>query len=90
MRIIWDEPKRISNLEKHGLDFAALTQDFFLTAAVAPARAGRMKAIGYLADGTAAAIFVRLGIESVSVISLRSASKLERIQYEQTKAKTAH
>jgi uncharacterized DUF497 family protein len=25
----WDEPKRLANLDKHGLDFEQLTQDFF-------------------------------------------------------------
>jgi uncharacterized DUF497 family protein len=28
MMIVWDEPKRQANVEKHGLDFADLTLDF--------------------------------------------------------------
>jgi uncharacterized DUF497 family protein len=31
MEIVWDEPKRIANIEKHGLDFADLTFEFFLS-----------------------------------------------------------
>ena len=29
MKILWDEPKRIANISKHGMDFAVLTEDFF-------------------------------------------------------------
>lgn len=29
MRILWDEPKRQTTLERRGLDFAALDHDFF-------------------------------------------------------------
>jgi uncharacterized DUF497 family protein len=28
MVILWDEPKRQANIEKHGFDFADLTEDF--------------------------------------------------------------
>lgn len=28
MKLVWDEPKRIANIEKHGLDFADLTFEF--------------------------------------------------------------
>jgi len=34
VRIIWDEPKRAANLEKHGMDFADLNETFFDTALV--------------------------------------------------------
>jgi uncharacterized DUF497 family protein len=29
VKITWDEPKRQRNIEKHGLDFAELTVEFF-------------------------------------------------------------
>lgn len=29
MKIVWDEPKRLANLDKHGLDFADLNETFF-------------------------------------------------------------
>lgn len=78
MRIVWDEPKRLANLDKHGLDFALLTMEFFAAAVIFPARAGRYLAIGRLVDGTVAVVFARLGTEGVSVISMRAASARER------------
>ena len=30
MRIVWDEAKRLTNLAKHGLDFADLDAELFL------------------------------------------------------------
>jgi len=36
MRIVWDEPKRLANLDKHGLDFADLNETFFDSALVLP------------------------------------------------------
>jgi len=50
MKIVWDEPKRRLNLERHGLDFADLSFDFFSSAMVYPAKSGRFVAIGEL-DG---------------------------------------
>jgi uncharacterized DUF497 family protein len=38
MEIVWDEPKRLANLDKHGLDFADLNETFFDTALVVPSR----------------------------------------------------
>lgn len=78
MRIVWDEPKRLANIDKHGLDFAALTLEFFITAAIRPVRGGRLQAIGLLDDGTVSVVFVTLGSEGVSVISMRRASRRER------------
>jgi uncharacterized DUF497 family protein len=80
--ITWDEPKRAANVAKHGLDFADLTDDFFIAATITPAKLGRFRAVGVLADGTVAAIFARLGTEAISVISLRPASKNERINHD--------
>ncbi len=76
---MWDEPKRISNLAKHGLDFADLTPAFFEAANIEAARQGRYLAIGEL-DGTAviAVVFRPLGSEALSVISMRRASTNER------------
>jgi uncharacterized protein (DUF4415 family) len=72
--IVWDEPKRQSNLAKHGLDFADLDEELFLGALVVPARQGRFRAMGRFADGMIA-VFAVLGSEGVSVISTRAASK---------------
>lgn len=78
MKIVWDEPKRIKNLAKHGFDFAELTGEFFLSAHVLPAKSGRHMAIGRLRDGTIVVIFAALGTEAISVISMRRASIKER------------
>jgi len=78
MRIVWDEPKRRANFDKHGLDFSDLTVDFFLAAILRPARLGRLMAIGRFADGTIAVIFARLGHEGIAIISMRPARKSER------------
>lgn len=82
MKITWDEPKRLSNIDKHGLDFAALTPEFFLDAMVVPAKQGRFAALGRLEDGTIVVIFALLGSEAISVISMRAASRKERERLE--------
>ncbi|TIM69201.1 MAG: hypothetical protein E5Y52_06495, partial [Mesorhizobium sp.] len=44
MQIVWDEPKRLANIDKHGLDFAALDEEFFLASAIRAAKSGRFMA----------------------------------------------
>jgi uncharacterized DUF497 family protein len=83
MKIVWDEPKRLKNVEKHGLDFAELEFGFFADALIIGVRSGRLKAIGPVSDTMIAVIFVMLGAEGVSLISLRPASRQERRLYEQ-------
>jgi len=78
MIILWDEPKRRINLERRGLDFADLTLEFFLAAKVETARDGRYKAIGRHGDTVLAVIFRPLGVEALSIISMRRASRKER------------
>lgn len=82
LMIVWDEPKRLQNLAKHGLDFADLDAGFFLGALVVRAKDSRFKAMGRLADNTIAVIFATLGTEGVSVISMRPASRKERMLHE--------
>lgn len=77
MKIVWDEPKRLANLDKHGLDFADLDEDFFLGAIVVEAKHGRYAAIGRL-NGVVTVVFATLGMEAISVISMRPASAKER------------
>lgn len=80
MTITYDPPKRLSNLDKHGLDFADLEDGaFFETALVAPSHSGRFKAIGWL-NGVmvVVVVFKPLGAEALSIISMRPASKKER------------
>lgn len=78
LTIIWDEPKRQSNLSRHGLNFADLDEWFFLDAVTVPAKENRHMAIGRLNDGTIAVVFAVLGTEGLSVISMRPASRKER------------
>ncbi len=84
MRIIWDEPKRLSNLAKHGLDFADMPDGFdFSSAVIVPATAGRFKLISTLHGvQMVAAVTAFVGREALSVISLRPASRKERELYE--------
>ncbi len=83
MKIVWDEPKRRANLEKHGLDFADLNETFFDNALVIPSHnAGkRWVAIGVNVRGVVVVVFARLGREGVSIISMRPASRNERKLY---------
>lgn len=79
MKIVWDEPKRETNIAKHGLDFADLTLEFFRDAKVGPAKADRFVAVGELNGQTVVAVVFRpLGSEALSVISVRPASTKER------------
>jgi uncharacterized protein len=80
MKIVWDEPKRLTNLAKHGLDFADLDPDFFSGAAFGTTDKGRFVAVGEWAGITITVIFRPLGAEAVSVISMRPASRKERRQ----------
>ena len=85
MKIVWDEPKRLANLEKHGLDFADLDEAFFENALVAPGNMPkRWRAIGVNAGGAIVVVFVRLGREGGSIISMRPASKNERDLYHES------
>ncbi len=83
IRIVWDEHKRQANLEKHGFDFADVSDLDWATALIEEGGLDalgkrRLKAIGYFRDGTAAVIFMTLGTEAVSIISFRPASAKER------------
>ena len=78
MKIVWDEPKRLTNLAKHGLDFADLDTNFFSEAAVGAVDNGRFVAVGEWAGITITVVFRPLGAEALSVISMRPASRKER------------
>ena len=78
MLIVWDEPKRLANIVKHGFDFAELNEAFFLSAVVVPVKSNRHMAIGRMNDGTVAVVFAHLGSEGLSVISMRRADRNER------------
>ena len=79
MQIVYDELKLISNLAKHGLDFADLDLAFFDEATFDLAKNGRLMAIGEFRDRMVITVIVRpLGSEALSIISMRPASQSER------------
>ena len=78
MKIVWDEPKRGYNLEKHGLDFATLDLEFFLDSKVVASHSGRFKAIGLLDGRALAVVFAPVGSQAIAVVSMRVASARER------------
>lgn len=80
--ISWDKHKQETNLDKHGMDFKDLDERFFLDSVNVPAKEGRSMAIGHLAGNTIAVVFLPLGSEGVSVISMRHASQKERNLYD--------
>jgi uncharacterized DUF497 family protein len=83
VKIVWDEPKRRANLEKHGLDFADLNETFFDNALVVPSPSAsrRWVSIGVNNREVVVVVFSRLGREGVSIISMRPASRNERKLY---------
>jgi uncharacterized protein len=81
MKIVWDDPKRLANIARHRLDFASLTEEFFADALVISAKSGRYLAIGKDVNGVISVVFATLGLEAISVISMRPASKEERRLY---------
>ena len=85
MKIVWDEPKRAANLDKHGMDFADLKETFFDNALALATHGNRWRAIGINTRGVISVIFATRGAEGVSIISMRPASKKERKLYEENR-----
>lgn len=79
MRITYDEAKRQSNIAKHGMDFAVLEFEFFMSCRIEATKQGRFLAIGTLHETLVIAVIFRpLGTEAISVVSMRRASTKER------------
>ena len=78
MRIVWDEPKRLANIARRGMDFADLDQAFFEGSVIVPAKLGRQIAVGRHHSEIILVVFVALGTEGLSVVSMRPASRKER------------
>jgi uncharacterized DUF497 family protein len=83
LKIVFDEFKRRSNIEKHNYDFADLDAAFFDRSLILPARGERLTAIGRFDDTVITVVFRPLGAEGISVISMRMASKRERLRRDQ-------
>ncbi|RWB00304.1 MAG: hypothetical protein EOS07_22740 [Mesorhizobium sp.] len=75
MKIVWDEPKRLADIEKHGWILPRWMRNFSLADRLMAI--GRM-AIGRMIDGIVAVIFARLGSEGITIISMRPANPNER------------
>jgi hypothetical protein len=78
VKIVWDEPKRLANIDTHRIDFAVFDETFFLHAIVNAAKKDRLKAVGWLDGSPVAVIFKLLGSEAISIVSARPASRAER------------
>ena len=82
MRIVWDEPKRLANIEKHGLDFEDVVFFEWSGALIDASRIEggrqRFKAVGYFGQGVTVVIYVELGREAISIISFRPANAKEK------------
>jgi uncharacterized DUF497 family protein len=85
MEFVWDEPKRIANLAKHGFDFSDAENFDWRSAVVRPAKANRHAAIGFLRLEMVSVIFRPLGREAIAIISMRPVSKAERKLYDKAK-----
>jgi uncharacterized DUF497 family protein len=85
---VWDEPKRLANLARHGYDFARAEAEFdwddaVTTQTYAGSRGeARFKSIGMLNGRLIVVIFAPLGTEAISIISMRPAGRQERRLYE--------
>lgn len=83
MKIVWDEPKRIANLEKHGLNFADVDVFKWESATITQSHSGRMKAIGNLNGRLTVVVYSPRGREAISLVSLRPANFKERRVHEE-------
>lgn len=90
MNIVYDEPKRRANIAKHGFDFAefetAFSLDRFLSRPAKSSRTGRERflLIGTWGGETVVAVIVSpLGSEATSLVSVRRASRTERLAYDE-------
>lgn len=84
MRYEWDERKRLSNLEKHGLDFFDADVVFESSHVITPSpdsREERFLAIGTF-DGRFVTVIYTMRGEAIRVISFRRARHEERNTYQ--------
>ncbi len=90
MSFEWDEAKRKSNIEKHGIDFTDAMR-IFADPGCRIHRSGvqtsevREVAVGRIGERYVAVVFVRRG-DTVRIISARIARKKERQAYGQEQA----
>jgi uncharacterized DUF497 family protein len=87
MRFEWDEERRQSNIEKHGIDFIRATRLFDgrhrLDAASPRGREHRILSIGELEGVIIAVAWTQRGEDICRIISVRRARDEEKRQYHQ-------
>ena len=87
MRYEWDEAKRRSNIQKHGLDFADAAEVLAgLVVDVPDTREygeDRWSAIGALGSRIVVVVYVEQDEETTRIISMRKAAAHERDTYDQ-------
>lgn len=84
----WDETKRLSNLDKHRVDFAAMTDFEWDSADVRDSpRHGeqRLMAKGFIGNVLHSVVYTLRG-GSVRIISLRRATRKEMVEYANSQA----
>ena len=86
MEYEWDEAKRVSNLAKHGIDFAAVARFDWDTADIwedlrMPYGERRWRALGWIGERLHAVIYTKR-FERTRIISLRKANDKEMAVYE--------
>jgi uncharacterized DUF497 family protein len=86
MHVLWDQEKRQTNLDKHGLDFidavAVLDSPYRLDVQSTRNRELRTQSFAYVFDVLAVLSVVHISRENqMRIISFRPASELERTAY---------
>jgi uncharacterized DUF497 family protein len=87
----WDENKRLSNVEKHGIDFVDcldvfLDRDAFIYLSMRSKAEKRYVIIGHVGKRSISVVFTRRG-PLIRLISARSSRRNERRQYETRRQK---
>ncbi len=83
----WDEAKRRSNLEKHGVDFSAIEAFEWGSAVIQPSCRGeelRYTATGFIGNRLHYVVYTIRG-DTRRIISLRKTNARERRRYEQVR-----
>lgn len=82
----WDEQKRLENLDKHGVDFAAVEESFqWDTALIEPSpRDGEMRwrTVGYIGERLHTVTYTARG-DNTRIISLRRSNVKEERTYDE-------
>lgn len=88
MIFVWDEPKRLANFDRHGLDFAGFEAGFswdrFLSLPTRPSATSgraRFKLLGDYDGVIVVAIVSPLGRDALAIVSVRRANRNERNLY---------